>query len=184
MDQTVISILYFSQCPLVFTEECLPIYGSLIGAINYFGTRLRTGPWDNATRDERLKALHEASRLIDRLNFAGKKADPRQLLEFPRVSSAVIQADLNLVTVNITTPADIKIACYEIALKLLDGYDPDFEADNLAATTQGFDGVRATYDRTAALEHTRAGIPSAVAWSYLRPYLVDSVRQVRLSRVS
>ncbi len=183
MDQTVVSLLYFTQCPLFFTEVCLPIYGSLVGAINYFGTRLRTEPWDNATKDERLKALHEATRLIDRLYFIGKKADPVQGLEFPRVSIVVNQGDLNLVTINTFIPPDIQIACYEIAMKLLDGYDPDFEADNLGANSQGFEGVRTTYDRTASLEHTRAGIPSAVAWSYLRPYLVDN-RQVRISRVS
>lgn len=183
MDLIVISRLFFTQCPLFFTEEMLPIYGSLVGAINYFGTRLRTEPWDNATTDERKKALHEATRLIDRLYFIGKKANPAQPLEFPRISVAVNMADLHLVTANVTIPGDIKIACYEIAMKLLDGYDPDFEADNLAASAQGFDGVRATYDRTTALEHTRSGIPSAVAWSYLRPYLVDT-RQVRLSRVS
>ncbi len=118
INETVLSVLAFIECPLFFTDIQLPYYGTLTRAINYFGTRLRTQVWDCADKDDRVKALHEATRLIDRLYFVGKKADPNQALEFPRVSNAVNLADLKLITVNICIPPDIEVACYEIALKL------------------------------------------------------------------
>lgn len=142
------------------TELVLDSYGSIQAANIYFDNRLRSQPWKEATMAERKMAMGEATELIDRLNFAGKKHDFNQLRQFPRGADLVV-------------PKDIEKACYEIALKLLDGYDPEMEVANLASGGQGFSTVRTTYDRTFVLPHLRAGIPSSKAWELLKPYLSD-----------
>jgi hypothetical protein len=143
-------------------------YIDVNGAQSYFDTKLHTEAWDDASDVDKLKALIEATRAIDRLNYVGSRTDPAQLLEFPR------NGDVNL-------PEGVQIACCEIALKLLDDFDIEMEINNLAATNQNYSGVRTNYDRSFVLEHLSAGIPSAVAWAYLKPYLSDP-RRVRLVR--
>lgn len=154
---------------LVQSEIVLDAYGSLERANIYFDNRLRAEPWKRSSIGDRKAAMLEATELIDRLNFVSSKSLETQLHQFPR------NADL-------TVPSEIEKACYEIALKLLDGYDPDMEVDNLAAESQGFSTVRETYNRTFALDHMRAGIPSAKAWEYLKPYLAE-YRSIKICRV-
>lgn len=137
----------------------MSIYGSVAEADSYFTGRLQTDAWDIANDTDRFKALSMATRAIDRLNFIGSKTDPAQDLQFPRG--------------DVTVPTDIKNACFECALAFLDGFDPNIEIENLAISSQGMAEVRNTYDRSFALEHIRMGIPSAVAWAYLKPYLRD-----------
>jgi hypothetical protein len=157
--------------------------------------------------------LVQATRIIDRLNFAGKKFDPHQPLEWPRLGNALIQdqtdiidatlhpedaldsvehiatlADINVVgdtedLVKPPVPDDILTACYEIAFSLLDGVDPEQETENLAVVSEGYSSVRSTYNRYLAQQHLAAGVPSMTAWRYLLPYLRDN-RSFKLSRVS
>lgn len=70
-------------------------------------------------------------------------------------------------------PGDIEVAAYECALAFLNGIDMDVETRNFGVESQGYAGARTTYNRTYIQEHLRAGIPSATAWSILRPYLAD-----------
>lgn len=135
-------------------------YGDRERADRYFDNRLRSEPWRRSTMDEKDAALAEATRLIDRFNFAGCKASNEQGLQFPRDDDTEV-------------PLPIELACYEVAIKLVDGYDPDIEADVLAASGQGFSVVRTTYNRDYIPDHLRAGIPSIVAWEHLKPYLRD-----------
>lgn len=139
-------------------------------ANTYFSGRLNTDAWDDATTAERSKALIQSTRIIDQLNFKGEKADESQELQFPRSGDTEV-------------PDDIKCACSEIALALLDGVDPEIEADNLFMVSQGYANVRSTYDRQAQAEHSVGGVPSVTAWRYLLPYLRDT-RAVDLSRVN
>ncbi|NJL71454.1 MAG: hypothetical protein HC888_07460 [Candidatus Competibacteraceae bacterium] len=113
--------------------------------------------------------MNDATRRIDRLRFAGCRADSEQENEFPRGSDTVV-------------PDDIKIACCEIAYALLDGQNPEVDINDLAVSSQGFHGVRNAFEREYHLAHIANGIPSAFAWSYLRPYLRD-VSEVKISRV-
>ena len=136
----------------------------------YFATRLNTDAWDESSTADRTAALTMATEAIDRLNLRGDLADDDQELQFPR------DADTDI-------PADIKKACAEIALALLDGVDPDLEFENLGMTSQGYSNVRSTYDRSRAVEHVVAGIPSITAWRYIKPYLRDG-HSVRVHRVS
>lgn len=169
-------------------------YVTLQEAQDYFETRLHSEPWDTYSVQDRNKALATATRQIDRLNFAGEKhaayeyreslntnlytkaqekaiaeAGLTQTLQFPRGSDTEV-------------PNDIKIACMEIAFELLDGKDPEKELENLATISQGFSSIRNTQDRSFVHEHLNAGIVSALAWRYLRPYLRDGF-DIKISRV-
>lgn len=144
------------------------IYGTLQEANAYFATRMYTSPWDRATVQNQTKALNQATRIIDRLRFVGTKTSDSQELQFPRGGDTVV-------------PTDVRNACFEIALSLLDGKDPERERTNLSVLSQGFSGVRTTYTNSAARDHILAGVPSHTAWTYLLPYL-DKTEDVRISR--
>lgn len=162
----------------------------------YFETRLHTEAWDSSDFEQRQKALYDATRRIDRLNFAGEKAAAyqyRQTLSCPNAPSDSEIKAIN--TAGLTQelafprgtdseiPQAIKDACCEIAYALLDGRDPDKDLEDLATVSQGFSSIRNTKDRSFAHEHLLAGIPSAYAWSLIRPFLRDP-RQIKLVRVS
>lgn len=145
-------------------------YIDITDASSYFAERLHTEAWDNAEDTDRDKSLAMATKLIDRLNFLGDKTDESQELQFPRFSDNEV-------------PQDIKDACCEIALKLLDGFDPEMEFENLLMVSQGYSNVRSTYDRSRVPEHLASGIPSVIAWRLLKPYIRDA-NTVDLSRAS
>lgn len=151
-------------------------YDTSVNANTYFASRLHVIAWDEASEAQKTTALTEASARIDRLHFRGNRVDDAQDLEFPRYYGDVADGEEVI-------PNDIKIACYECAFALLDGVDPEMELENLAMSSQGLSSVRNTYARGEAPEHIAAGIPSAYAWRFLKPYLAKS-NTVRLRRVS
>jgi len=147
------------------------IYLSLASANTYFNEeRLVTAAWNAATDPEKLKAIKESTRRIDRLNFRGTKTATTQQRQFPRDGDVVV-------------PQDIMRACAEIAYALLDGVDPDREANNLVVTAEGFSSVRTNYNRDFTPDYIRAGIPTQTAWNYLSPYLIDP-RNIDVGRIS
>lgn len=157
--RTVQTPLYFSHSVEGYTQATDPIYGTLTGAETYFRSKIKSTvqDWTYADDDDRLASLRDATRRIESLCFLGTPAGNQ--LHFPTEEHG--------------TPDDIHKACYEIALKLLSGIDPDTEADNLSVTSQGYAGGRTSFDRSFVQAHVRHGIPSAYAWSILRPYLRD-----------
>lgn len=184
-------------------------YVTVAEANQYFDSRVNSSLWTATDNAEKLRSLKDATRRIDRLNFAGEKTDPSQLLQFPRKSLPIVvrqgfgfvfglrdededenfdvteETDEQEQSLQIDTniPADIQIACCEIAIALLDGRDPDLDVEQLVVDSQSYSGVRTSYNRKWTLEHVRAGIPSALAWSYLRPYLRD-YRNLTITRSS
>ena len=94
-------------------------------AQTYFDTVLFTNVWDSATSEERLKALLMATRIIDRLNYFGSKVSESQEHQFPRTDGSNYDS---------TVPQQIKDACCEIALALLDGVDVNIERENLSVS--------------------------------------------------
>ena len=144
-------------------------YTTITEAQTYFDGRLNTEAWDDADKTKRDKSLKHATSLIERLNFTGDKADEDQVLQFPRGDDT-------------TVPTDIQYACAELAMALLDGVDPDLELENLGMVSQGIASIRSTYDVSRPSEHILAGIPSASAWRFLKPYLRDPLT-VNLDRV-
>jgi hypothetical protein len=98
----------------VTTEDDLTwyYYGTLSRATAYFSKRLNTRVWDSALYNDREASLIQATRAIDKLNFAGDLAEATQNLQFPRNDDTEV-------------PIEIEYACYEIAIALLDGFDQD-----------------------------------------------------------
>lgn len=171
-------------------------YGTMNEAVAYFADRLHTDAWDSATTDDRRKALIQAARTIDALNYKGCKsavyvvkydddgvaldpeptedeviaADATQELEFPRGRDAAV-------------PSQVKMAQWEIAYALLDGFDPDAAADTARVKSQTYAAVKTTYaDGDGSIEYLLYGIPSITIWNWLRPFLNDA-RIVRIRRV-
>jgi hypothetical protein len=151
-------------------------YDTITNAEIYFSTRLHIANWTGASDSDKTKALAEATLRIDRLNFAGFKVEDDQDLEFPRYYGDESDGTE-------TVPNDIKYACFEIALALLSGVNPEKEVANLQVTSRTFSSVKTTYDRTIIPDYLAAGIPSNLAWQFLLPYL-KSNKNVIIRRVS
>ena len=148
-------------------------YSTYVDANTYFLNRLHVSSWDDASTPDKTKSLTEASQRIDRLNFRGLKILETQELAFPRYyTDLVIGAEV--------VPEEIKKACYEIAFSLLDEVDPDAD---LSVVSRKFDRVSTTYNRDQIAEHQAAGIPSALGWKYLLPYLARN-KTIKLNRLS
>jgi hypothetical protein len=126
----------------------------------YASERLGSEAWFDAVPSERLKARIMATRAIDRLNFAGQKADEGQELQFPRGEDLVV-------------PQDVKNAASEITIVLLAGASVEKMHEQQKVTARRYGPVSTSYDPTVVSEHLAAGIPSFVAWEYLKPYLAD-----------
>lgn len=158
-------------------------YGSLSSGDLFFANRLNVRKWTNASNADKIKALTMATQIVDRLNFAGSKANTGQVLQFPRKNTYTNPVTLTVTeTSDVNVPSDIKAATYLIAYKLLDGYDPDTQAQMLAVEMSKYQSVQTYYQRDYIPEFMQAGIPSSEAWNYLRPYLRDP-REIELSRV-
>jgi len=97
-------------------------YIDLTGADSYFETRLNADAWDNASEEEKKKALITATNRIDYYNFIGVKYDADQPLEFPRRYFHQIEPfyryDQELQDGE--TPQEVKDATCEEAIELLD----------------------------------------------------------------
>lgn len=146
-------------------------YLDIVTAQSYFDGRLGTECWDTADDADKTKALLQATRSIDRLNFVGLKSDEAQELQFPRNGDTVV-------------PSDIMAACAEEALALINGLDPEMERESLAVVQQEFGKAKVKFDReTARPIYILHGIMSSTAWSYLKPYLRDPLT-MRISRTS
>lgn len=166
-------------------------YGTMQTAIDYFNHRLHERAWSEASVADRQKSLWAATLVIDTLNYKGYKAsvyalmqgvtcpsdaelraaEAAQALEFPRGTDT-------------TVPEAIERACYEIAHSLLDGKDPELELENLGVISQGYSSVRTTYQRSMVpIEHIINGIPNALAWRLIRPFLRDG-EALKIDRVS
>ncbi len=165
-------------------------YGSLNAANTYFTTRLHSNLWFNETSTERANALYKATSILEMLNYKGCKATVYTALE---ADSEATQATLRAAEaaqelefprdMDTSVPTTIEYATYEIAFALLDGIDPDLELENLAVVSQGYAGVKTTYNRgQQPIEHLINGVPSATAWRMLRPFL-RSDGGPKLSRV-
>jgi len=149
-------------------------YVTTIDAQTYFDGKLHIPYWVEADEDQRNRALREASKRIDQLAFRGAKTADAQDLEWPRINTDYADDVI---------PQRVKDATCEVAYSLLEGAEPDLDQENLAVTSEGYSAARATYARETAPEHFAAGIPSALAWKFLKP-LLGNVRGIILSRVS
>lgn len=164
--RTVLHTLTLSQAVIVSNQSTVPFYGTLEEADNFHGQMLEGQLWEYTERSKRVKALVSATRRIEQLNFAGSKTDESQFLQFPRGGDT-------------TVPVSIRQATYVLALKLLEGVDPETEADNALTTLQGYGNLRT--EKSGPPVYVVAGIPSYTAWSLLLPYLRER-RELYLER--
>jgi hypothetical protein len=166
----------------------MSFYGTIEKANAFFALRLHTAAWDDVDTATRTKALHEATHLIEKLNFKGDKhsvyaladgasdeaihaANVAQPREFPRDSDTIV-------------PDTIEHATYFVAYALLDGRDPELELENLAITSHRYSSVGTAYNRDIApLEHIVNSIPSVSAWNLLKPFLRPNT-ELQITRTS
>lgn len=166
-------------------------YGTLQEANNYFDNRLHESAWYGAKPSDRPKALIAATRILDTLNYKGHKHSVYMLLQGnPNASPEAIREQEAAQPLEFPRGADtevpeaIRIACYEIAHSLLDGKDPEIELENLGIVSQGYESVRTTFSRNQVpIEHIVNGVPNALAWRLIRPFLRDD-DAVKLARIS
>jgi hypothetical protein len=148
-------------------------YGTLPEAEQFFASRLTDRNWAIASPDDKIKALRMATQAIDRLNIAGLKQVDTQILQFPRRNDYYDNSGELLQTFSTDVPQDIKTATYLCAVKFLGGWDADIEINNLMAIENRIGPSNSKYDRSWAPDYIKAGIPSATAWTMIRPYLRD-----------
>ena len=157
------------------------IYGTMAEAETYFANRLHSGAWDRASAETRRRALIGATNIIDTLAYKGSKAAVCTLLAAdPDATDAEIRAAEATQYhefprgEDTDTPDDIVRAAYEIAFSLLDGKDPEMELEAMGISSQGIESVRTTYARQQLpIEHIINGVPNALAWRLIRPFLRD-----------
>jgi len=180
----------------------MSFYGSIAEANTYFDNRLHSEGWSDSAVLDRPKALTEATQLIDSLNFKGVKnavwlimyeADTSQsgnytkILTSPPSRQAIIDADATQELEfprgqDTDVPTEIEWACYETALALLEGFDPEDAIDRMNVIQQTYSAVKTTYDTSSStMEYLTYGIPTARVWRWLKPYLTDG-RIIKMSR--
>lgn len=140
----------------------------------YHGERLGTDFWDNASSADRVRALKEATRLMDLVPLVGQKYEEDQVREFPR------DVDDDGVV-----PTEIQDACCEVALALLQGrtFDQLSSSIGIASESTGDASVSYTGDRGAlALSDEFFGLPSPTAASLMAPWIEDT-SNIDLTRV-
>ena len=164
------SVLFMTQNAMVQNVTPVMMYGTIEKADAYFGNTLEGQRWMFTDVQRKRMALISATRRIDRLNFKGVKTDALQPLQFPRGTDTLV-------------PVEIEWACFELAQELLKGVDPNTERDNTQVTVQAYGSLRTEFDPGTVLPYMVAGIPSAMAWSLLEPYLEERL-SVDLRRVS
>ena len=145
-------------------------YLTVLQAQVYFDERLNSECWEDSDLSDQTKALTQATRHVDNLNYRGVKTSVDQERQFPRDSDTEV-------------PQDVLEAVCEEALALLEGIDARLEFENLGMVSQGYANVRSTYDRGSLPPHTLAGLTSSIAYMKLKPYIRDG-RSVDVNRVS
>ena len=145
-------------------------YATVAEAEDYFDGVLRKDAWVSASSSDKLAALIQATTAMDRLNFVGELADEEQTLQFPRNNDTDV-------------PDDIKFACAEEALSLLDEKDPEIEFEMVSVPTAQFGQLKTSMDTRQPPPHIIAGIMSIKAWRFLLHYLQDPAG-ARIARVS
>lgn len=139
-------------------------------AVEYFSHRLNSCAWDNATLDQQDASLLQATEIVDQLPLTGYKATKEQELRFPRAGQT-------------TVPQDVKNACCDIALALLDGRDPEEDFMELSRSGERYASLRTQRDTLMTEDHIVAGMPSARAYRYLAKY-IRAYQSITLRRTS
>lgn len=153
---------------------------SVNDATVYFSNRLYADLWTSLITDTQQAALNDATAIINRFQYVGKKTDPNQINQWPRDHVSLH----GMILANNVIPQQILVAQYEIAFALAKGIDPERELRALRVQSRGYSSVRTSYDTTNIPAWTLAGIPSAVAWQLLSAFFdLSASTSVKLNRV-
>lgn len=125
-------------------------------AQTYFDNRLFCDIWDNASDDDKAKALIMASKKIDRLPIKGVKANYQQTMEFPRALETdyrywqymSLTIDAHFYGYWYVEPAvtdNVKNAVCEEALALLKGVPKRVELQRQGVKSFNINGVSENY---------------------------------------
>ena len=162
----------------------MPNYGTVNEANAFFAARLHSYDWDISTVEDRLKALTQATELIDQFNYIGQKNTVWELQqnnpdtdwttdENRPLIQAAEQAQETVFPRDADTevPVEIETACYLIAKALLSGRDPDADLENSNVRSASYGGVTTRYDTGGNdQEHISHLIPSPQAYNLIRPF--------------
>lgn len=146
-------------------------YISLADANTYLADNLFKAAWDDADNPTRETALRHATRIIDSCRY--KYSSVSTTHAFPLVG----QTDV---------PNEVKEACVDIAIVLLEGVNPEELIEGLEIIKHKVGPIEMTKDpkAVAVLQHRYLGIPSFRAAQKLAPYLLlelpSSVMKVRI----
>lgn len=134
-------------------------YATVETAGAYFAKRLYCDAWAKAGEYEKESALLMATQTIDRQALKGRKADPDQILAFPRYPDTI-------------TPQEVTKACYEEALALLEfGNSKRIQLQREGVQSFSLGDLMETYEPGAS-----RGLLSQQARELLRPWLAGAVR--------
>ncbi len=168
-------------------------YATIAEADFYFEKRLHTQTWDNATDEDKAKALMWATRLLDeQVSWSGILVDANQPLAWPRsgfwnrydnlyegenYEGPIIVSDWSQ-----QIPYWLRDAVSEFALHLL-AEDRTLETnrDLIGLSRIKLDSVEIETDRAQAMTLSKPIIPQSV-WSIIRPYGRSYSRKRRLVR--
>lgn len=139
-------------------------YADRIFGDAYWAERLNATVWTTATTDNRDKALKQATKLIDGLNFTGYRSVDTQAGEFPRNGDTDI-------------PYEVQEACCEIAMECLSGNTlasavtakAGIASESIGDASVAYDGV----GRAGSMISATLGTLSPVAARLLAPWLRD-----------
>jgi hypothetical protein len=174
-------------------------YGTVNGGNTFFGARLHSYDWDQATVADRLAALVQATELIDQFDYLGYKKTVQEALdaieavdgdpttdankEVLRLAELAQPLEFPRGTATTDVPDEIEQATYLIAKALLGGRDPDMDLEALSTRGVQYGDVKTLYTRSGNhQEHTTHLIPSPQAWNLIRPFLRER-NQFKLNRV-
>jgi hypothetical protein len=138
----------------------------------YFDARFKADMWNSASADDKLRALHTASNMIDALPLVLSKASTAQARAFPRSG---YEDD--------GVPEEVQKATCEIALALLEGRTPRTMAAHSAVGSESQGQASTSYPRGKLAGYDGAfGLPSIEAAQLLAPWISDGAGAIALDR--
>jgi len=100
---------------IAIATQTYDVYDTLANVNKYFGGYLVDNAWETAVDDTQMRAMVTATRLLDRLTWAGTKTSAVQPIAWPRTGVVIggVAVDAN------TIPADILNGFAELAQLLI-----------------------------------------------------------------
>ena len=151
-------------------QEGIDTFCTMEYAEEYFGSKVFADEWDEADATTKEKAIKEATRRINRIKFKGAKADPSQVLEFPRQFPEVVSYSFGYVE-QVDIPEEVKAATCEEALAILKyGNSARVKAQEQNVVSVSFGDASETYAKGSF-----GKMHSKEAYELLKPYAIGAV---------